>query len=148
MNQNFEKRTSRDSSLGLSEENGNTLTGYIALFNTSSVDMGFTEILAPGCFTSSLENPDEDVVCLVNHDDDAPIGRVSAGTLKLAQDEQGLAFSVDLPDNHCRQRDGGKHSQSRDLYPIMANDNGFIPISNMFRNDHTKRKKSILLHSR
>lgn len=96
--QNLEIRTSRESNMGFTEADGNTLSGYIAVFNSQSVPMGFVEVLAPGCFTRSLEDPSEDIVALINHDDDAPVGRLSTGTLKLNEDTTGLAFSLDLPE--------------------------------------------------
>lgn len=75
---------------------GNTLTGYIAVFNSPSEDLGYTEILAPGCFTRSLATGN-DVVALINHDDNAPVGRTSAKTLELAEDDKGLAYTITLP---------------------------------------------------
>lgn len=75
---------------------GNTLSGYIAVFNSPSEDLGYTEILAPGCFTRSLASGN-DIVALINHDDNAPVGRTSAGTLHLAEDDKGLAYTIQLP---------------------------------------------------
>ena len=76
---------------------GNRLEGYIARFNSPTVIGGeFVERLQPGCFRSSLSNG-TDVVCLKNHDDNQPLGRTSAGTLRLSEDSQGLAFSLNLP---------------------------------------------------
>jgi HK97 family phage prohead protease len=75
---------------------GNTLTGSIAVFNSLSEDLGgFRELLAPGCFTSSLKG---DIRALVNHSTSACVGRTTAGTLRLTQDEHGLQFECDLPD--------------------------------------------------
>lgn len=75
----------------------NTLTGYIAVFNSPSEDLcGFTEMVMPGAFTSALSS-DTDIVALINHDDDAVVGRRSAGTLRLEQDSTGLRFEIDLP---------------------------------------------------
>lgn len=73
-----------------------TLTGYIAVFNTLSEDLGgFKEKLAPGCFASSMG---ADVRCLINHDTSAIVGRTAAKTLRLVEDDRGLAFECDLPD--------------------------------------------------
>jgi hypothetical protein len=58
--------------------------------------MGYTEILAPGCFSRSLASA-ADVVALINHDDNAPVGRTSAGTLQLAEDDKGLGYTLSLP---------------------------------------------------
>ncbi len=74
---------------------GNTLTGYIAVYNSRSEDLGgYVEMLAPGCFDPI---PD-DVPALMNHNIDLCVARTSAGTLKLRSDGTGLAYSIDLPD--------------------------------------------------
>ena len=81
-------------------ENGDTktVTGYAALYNTRSVDLGgFEEVLEPGCFDSVMEtNPD--VFALFNHDPDSILARSTSGTLKLSLDEKGLAYSFEMPD--------------------------------------------------
>ncbi len=80
---------------------GNTLTGYIARFNSLSEDLGgFRELLAPGCFASSLA-AGTSVRALVNHNTDHCIGNTAAGTLQLREDEKGLAFTCDLPDTQA-----------------------------------------------
>jgi uncharacterized protein len=73
------------------------LSGYAVRFNSPSVDLGgFTEICAPGMFNRTLrESPD--VVMLRDHISSQLLGRTTAGTLTLTQDERGLAFSVTLP---------------------------------------------------
>jgi HK97 family phage prohead protease len=77
---------------------GNTLTGYIALFNTLSEDLGgFVEILAPNAFSSSLDSG-RAIRALVNHNTSACVGNTASGTLRLSQDSKGLAFEIDLPD--------------------------------------------------
>jgi uncharacterized protein len=74
----------------------NTLTGSIAVFNSMSEDLGgFRELLAPGCFSSSMGS---DIRALVNHNSSACVGRTKAGTLRLVQDDNGLQFECDLPD--------------------------------------------------
>jgi hypothetical protein len=74
------------------------LTGYAAVFNSPSVDMGgWFEIVSPSAFTRTLtENPD--VLCLYSHDTSLVLGRTVSGTLSLNTDNNGLAFSVILPD--------------------------------------------------
>ena len=75
-----------------------TVTGYFALFNERSLDLGgFTEVIAPGAFTRSLTN-NPDVLALVDHDPRKLLGRTSSGTLQVHEDQRGLAFSVSLPD--------------------------------------------------
>ncbi len=84
------------------EGRGVKLGGYAAVFDSESVDLGgFTERIARGAFSGSLGR---DVVALVNHNPDRPLARTSAGTLKLTEDERGLAFEAGpLPDtSHAR----------------------------------------------
>lgn len=75
---------------------GNRLEGYAALFNSPSADLGgFTEVIRPGAFSASLA-ASPDVLALYEHDTRHVLGRTSAGTLKLAEDEKGLRFEVDV----------------------------------------------------
>ena len=80
-------------------EDGNRLEGYAAVFDSESRDMGFTETIAPGAFTRTLRDGDE-VVALVEHEPHATsiLGRRSADTLTLDQDDTGLHVSLELPD--------------------------------------------------
>ena len=71
--------------------------GYAALFNVRA-DIGgyFSEMILPGAFAQSLKSAD--VRALINHDSGRVIGRLSSGTLRLAEDEKGLFAEIDLPD--------------------------------------------------
>lgn len=74
------------------------IAGYAARFNTKSVVMwDFREIIKPGAFAQSLSRGD-DVRALVDHDPARIIGRRSAGTLKVEEDEQGLRCEITPPD--------------------------------------------------
>jgi hypothetical protein len=93
-----EIRTIETSELRALPGDGNTLTGYIAVFNSMSDDLGgFREVLAPGCFSSSLGSG-RAIRALINHNSDACIGNTASGTLRLKQDSKGLAFECELPD--------------------------------------------------
>ncbi len=78
-------------------EKGKTLTGYAAVFNQASVDLGgWTEVIAPGAFTRTLkENPD--VLALYSHDVSLVLGRTISSTLQLEEDDKGLRFTCLLP---------------------------------------------------
>lgn len=74
-----------------------TISGYAALFNVWSVDLGgFQEQIQPGAFTDAIKT--DDVRALYNHDPSAILGRTSAGTLTLREDNTGLWFDLIPPD--------------------------------------------------
>lgn len=104
------------------EVTGNTLTGHAAVFGQAAQIRGGYEALAPGAFDAALGRGD-DTVALRDHNPSLLLGRVSAGTLRLATDGDGLAFEVDLPDT----------SYARDLRALVARGDlagasfGFIP---------------------
>ena len=74
------------------------LTGYAAVFNKPSHDLGgFREVIKPGAFKRTLADSAH-VVALNNHNADQVLGRVGSGTLRLEEDDTGLRFELDLPD--------------------------------------------------
>lgn len=74
-----------------------TLAGYAATFDKDTrIGDHFIERFRPGAFTATLK--DYDQRALAHHDRGRVIGRRSAGTLRLTQDDKGLAFEIDLPD--------------------------------------------------
>lgn len=77
---------------------GRQLVGYAAVFNSPAVIGGYTETIKPGAFLASLATPGRDVIALADHDPAKLLGRQSSGTLRLAEDARGLAFTLDLPD--------------------------------------------------
>src|SRR5690349_20178291 len=98
-NPQFEIRQVDSCDLRAVPEKPGTLVGYAAVFNSQSADLGgFKEVIAPGAFTRSLSDAVTDPRALVSHDPQRILGRVSAGTLRLAQDDHGLRFEIDVPD--------------------------------------------------
>lgn len=74
-----------------------TVTGYAAVFGAVA-DIGgwFHEVIARGAFTSTLRTAD--VRAYFAHDSGRVLGRLSAGTLRLEEDDKGLRVEIDLPD--------------------------------------------------
>ena len=98
-------------------EKGKSLSGYAARFNTDSHPiMGlFIESIAPGAFKRSLDEQDYDVRAYFNHNPSMLLGRQGNGTLRLAEDDKGLRFDLDLPDTQLG-RDMAALVQRGDLY--------------------------------
>jgi HK97 family phage prohead protease len=69
------------------------LEGHAAVFNQRSHDIGFREIILPGAFADAVIT--DDVKFLVNHRG-LPLARTKSGTLKLSEDQKGLAFRAEL----------------------------------------------------
>lgn len=93
---------------------GKTIAGYAAVFN-SPADIGdmWTEVITPGAFTDTLRSG-QDVLALYSHEIERLLGRQSAGTLRLSEDDKGLAVEIDLPDT-SDGRDVGVLVQRGDL---------------------------------
>jgi len=72
------------------------LVGYAAVFNSEAVIYDFfRERISPGAFAGAIES---DVRALWNHDTNHVLGRTTAGTLRLAEDEKGLRVEIEPPD--------------------------------------------------
>jgi hypothetical protein len=73
------------------------LAGYAAVFNQETViaDL-FREVILPGAFAASVER--DDVRAQFNHEPNLVLGRTTAGTLRLREDDTGLAYEIDPPD--------------------------------------------------
>lgn len=76
---------------------GRKLEGYAAVFDETVTIADFSERIAPGAFAETLR-AGGDVLGLVDHDPGRLLGRTKNGTLRLVEDQRGLAFSIDVPD--------------------------------------------------
>lgn len=73
------------------------IEGYFAVFNSNyDLGMGMSESIAPGAFTNTLA---DDIRALVNHDTTLVLGRTTAHTLEVRQDEHGLWGKVRINPN-------------------------------------------------
>lgn len=75
------------------DDNGDLhITGHFAVFHSNyEIGPGMSESIAPGAFLDELNG---DVRALTNHDTRLVLGRTSAGTLKIWEDETGLAGDI------------------------------------------------------
>lgn len=89
---------STDTEGGQSPEESLKLRGYAIVYNSLSEPLYgdlFRERINKGAFTKSLLENDQ--VCLWGHDTRYVLGRKSASTLILREDDKGLYFEVSLP---------------------------------------------------
>lgn len=81
-------------------DEGSRLVGHAAVFDIETDFDGFgwfREVVRPGAFTKTLADG-ADVRCLWNHDPNFVLGRTKSGTLRLEEDDRGLAIDDDVPD--------------------------------------------------
>jgi len=92
------------------EPEGRTFTGYAAVFNSWSEDLGgFRERIEPGAFTRTLES-NGNIRMFLNHNTDVLLATTRGQTLRLSQDDKGLRVEADLPDT----------TAGRDLAELLA----------------------------
>ncbi len=92
-----ERRTLSGTVEARAEGESRTLQGYGAIFNQRTEILGlFEEQIAPGAFGDAIGR--DDVRALFNHDPNMVLGRSSAGTLRMVEDETGLRYDIDPPD--------------------------------------------------
>lgn len=98
----IERRDYTIEGLAVDETEAPHIRGYAAVFDSESqplMEMGgqtFVERVAPGAFASSIDGGD--VRALWNHDPNYVLGRTTAETLRLGEDEHGLAVDILPPD--------------------------------------------------
>lgn len=73
---------------------GNTITGYAAVFDSPSEPLPYIEYVRRGAFTKTLDDG-ADVRLLIDHEG-VPLARTKSGTLSLAEDERGLYVEAEL----------------------------------------------------
>ncbi|MGE3932367.1 MAG: HK97 family phage prohead protease [Rhodospirillaceae bacterium] len=100
MTEQHERRFSPRLALALAKREGaegpGTLAGHAAVFNQrAEIYTGFFEEIAPGAFAESIAG--DDVFGLWQHRTDQVLGRLRSKSLRLAEDDVGLAVEIDLP---------------------------------------------------
>jgi HK97 family phage prohead protease len=132
----MEYREFRAGSVGTDDEGKLILRA--APFNSPTIigDLkrgGWREEIAPGCFTKTLR--EGDTVLLADHDMAKPISRMSAGTLRLAEDEQrGLVGDADpTPTSYYNDLKLNINSGNKGGCSI-----GFIPVKDDWYDDEGK----------
>lgn len=75
-----------------------TVEGYGVVFNSPSVDLGFTETIHRGAITQDTINA-SDVFCRFNHDNNKILARSKkgVGSLELTIDETGVKYRFQAP---------------------------------------------------
>lgn len=79
-------------------EDGWTVSGYAAVFDSPSEPMPFTEYVKRGAFRKTIKDG-ADVRLLIDHTG-VPLARTKSGTLKLREDEKGLYMEARLDPNN------------------------------------------------
>lgn len=84
----------KETGLTVEERDGEQpkISGYAAVFNSDSEDLGFRETIKPGAFKKALKK--SDVRALYNHDPNYIFGRTGVN-LELRADKTGLHMTVD-----------------------------------------------------
>lgn len=110
------------------------ITGHAAVFDQLSDDLGgFRERIQPGAFTKTLQ--ESDVRALWQHDVNYVLGRRKNDTLKLWEDDAGLAFEI-LPPNTQWASDALVTLQRGDVDQMSF---GFITIRDRWEEDEEEK---------
>jgi len=100
-----------------------TVSGVIP-YNSLSVYLGdYRELIAPGAFASAL-GADADVLALRDHDSTLLLGRTKSKTLTLADSEEGLRYTLSLPNTTA----GNDLAESIDRGDLDSTSFGFSTI--------------------
>jgi HK97 family phage prohead protease len=96
---NLEVRVTPPAGAGEDDQINATVSGYVVKFNERSelIFGEFYEKVASGAFSRSLK---ENIIkALWNHDTSLVLGSTKSQTLRLREDNIGLYFEIDLPNN-------------------------------------------------
>jgi HK97 family phage prohead protease len=123
------------------ENDGMTISGYAAVFNSDSEPLPFIERIAPGAFQRSLKSRNE-IKLLWNHDSGEPMASLRGGSLRLWEDDRGLAYEATLA-NTTRGRDVAELIRSK---VIDAMSFGFNVIKDTWDERGNRTLESVRIH--
>ena len=89
---------------GKNKEEQQVIVGYALRYDEWSETMGipgwfeFKEKIAPGAAREAISKDNVDLRALFNHDSSKVLGRVSAGTLEVEEDDFGVRYKIIPPD--------------------------------------------------
>ena len=116
-----------------------TLTGHAAVFDQPTTIRDawgeFTEVIKRGAFEKTLQ--ENDVLALYNHETGATLGRKSAGTLDIAEDARGLAFTLRVDPEITEHRDAYLRAKRGDVKGMSF---GFAAIKESFDKEEQRRE--------
>ena len=85
--------------LSIADGEAHKIVGYAAVWDSPSENLGgFVERVKRGAFSETLKANRSDPLALFNHDTAYVLGRRSAGTLAIEEDDKGLRFEITPPD--------------------------------------------------
>jgi HK97 family phage prohead protease len=126
------------------EGDGNTFSGYAALFDSPSEPLPFTEVIQRGAFSRSLKSRN-DVKMLWNHDSGAVLASTRSGTLSLVEDERGLKVTAILPDTTAGR--DARELISKGIVDAMSFGFSVPSVGDSWSSDgNTRTLKSVRLH--
>ena len=134
-----ERRHINVSDLRVEEREGeqSKIAGHAAVFGEEyQLYSDVWEVIEPGAFTNAIKN--DDIRALINHDPSLLLGRNKSGTLRLHEDDRGLAMEVDLPDTSY----ANNLKVSMERGDITQQSFGFVPI----REEMEKTDKGVRVH--
>ena len=118
------------------------IKGYAAVFNKLSEDLGgFREQVAPGAFKNTIAK--DDIRALFNHDPNYVLGRTKNGTLKLTEDDKGLAIEIEPPDTQWA-RDLQESIRRGDISQMSF---GFIALKDEWKEEKGKTPVRTLIEN-
>lgn len=110
------------------------IVGYAAVYHRAGdagteyeLYPGVVERIKPGAFDLAIR--EDDVRALFNHDPNIPLGRNTAGTLRLSVDDTGLRYEIDPPTSAAGVVEAIERGD------VTGSSFGFVPDVTTFRED-------------